>query len=124
MPPGYCCQDIFLTANATHGTTSSAYLSALTRLRFLSRDNGIAFATKKYNLDVLVVPADSPRSTALSALSGWPIATVPVGVLKSGRPFGLAVFTSGADGRGEERLMRVLGRWWQAVGERPVPEGL
>ena len=124
MPPGHCCQDFFLAANATRGTASSGYLSALSRLRTLSRDRGITFATRKYNIDVLVVPADSPRSTALSAVSGWPVATVPVGVLKnSGRPFGLAVFTSGEDGKGEERLMRVSGQWWNVCGERAVPVG-
>jgi len=125
MPPNHCCQEIFLLANHTNGTKSPEYLAALAHLHKLSREEGIESTMKNFNVDVLVVPADASRSTTISAASGWPIATIPVGVLNgSGRPFGLAIFTSGADGMGEERLMRIVGDWWKVIGERRAPRGL
>lgn len=125
MPPNHCCQEIFLIANNTNGTKSPEFLAALAHLHKLSRDGGIESTMKNFNVDLLVVPADASGSTTISAVSGWPIATIPVGVLNgSGRPFGLAIFTSGADGMGEERLMRLMGDWWKVAGKRRAPGGL
>lgn len=77
---------------------------------------------RTYNVDVLVVPAEAPRSTALVAMAGYPIATAPLGYVKeSGRPFGLAFFTGAGE---EEMLIRVLGAWEKEFGVRRVPSAL
>ncbi|RPB01682.1 amidase signature enzyme [Choiromyces venosus 120613-1] len=122
MPPDHCCQELLVLSNLTNGTRTPAYLTALAHLHKVSRADGIDSTVNNFNVDLLVMPVDATRSTAISAVAGWPIATVPVGVLNSsGRPFGLAVFTSGTDGKGEERLVRFMGSWSTITGKRSVP---
>lgn len=122
MPPGHCCQELLIDALTAHSTNSSTYRSALDTIQSLARDHGIDYALRAYNVDVLVVPTEAPRSSTLAAMAGYPIATAPLGYIDgSGRPFGLSFFTGAG---GEEMLIRVLAAWEKEFGGRRVPSAL
>lgn len=122
MPPGHCCQELLIDALTAHSTNSSTYRSALDTIQSLARDHGIDYALHAYDVDVLVVPTEAPRSSTLAAMAGYPIATAPLGYIDgSGRPFGLSFFTGAG---GEEMLIRVLAAWEKEFGGRRVPSAL
>lgn len=122
MPPGHCCQELFIEALTAHSTESPTYRSALHVIQSLARGHGIDYALHTYGVDVLVVPTEAPWSSTLAAMAGYPIATAPLGYInESGRPFGLSFF-AGA-GR-EEMLIRVLGAWEKESGGRRAPKAL
>ncbi|KAF2833888.1 amidase signature enzyme [Ophiobolus disseminans] len=74
----------------------------------------------KYDVDVIIGPADS-YITNFAAAAGYPLATLPVGVLAfNGRPFGLTAITRA---HGEAVLVGVQSAW-EVVFERSVPEAL
>lgn len=120
MPPDHCCQELFLSTLTAPGADSPEYTAALKHLHMLSREQGIDYALRAYNVDVLMVPTEAPKSATLSAVAGYPVVTAPLGyVRESGRPFGVN-FMAGWEG--EEVLMRVLGAWEvEFGGGRRVP---
>ena len=118
MPPGYCCQENFEAALST-SPDSEAYRVAKRTARKNSQENGIDYALRKFNVSVIMVPAEGP-SSAMAALSGYPIATAPLGYLaEEGRPFGIAVFATA--GR-EHSLLKFLAAWEKTFPARKAPD--
>jgi amidase len=101
----YFGQELFLKAEAKGPLTSKEYLDALRICRRMSRNDGIDAAMKKYKLDALVAPTDSPAwltdlidsdhflggSSTLAAVAGYPSITVPAGFV-FGLPIGISFF--------------------------------
>jgi amidase len=87
-------QTTFLAAEATSGTlTEPEYIRLRAEDDRLSREEGIDYLLGKYDLDALVYPGIG--CTTLSAKSGYPAITVPVGVTSDFRPVAIT-FTSKA----------------------------
>jgi amidase len=96
-------QDIFLSSQATGGTSDPGYASALSTSQSLGGSQGIDAALRADNLDALIAPTGSPAwridlvdgdhfslgSSAPSAQAGYPIVTLPAGF-----SFGLPVNVS------------------------------
>ncbi|HEY6952694.1 MAG TPA: amidase, partial [Bacteroidota bacterium] len=86
----YFGQDTFIKAEARGPLTSKEYLAALEKCRKLTRKEGIDAAMKKYKLDALLAPTDSPAwltdlvdgdhflggSSTAAAVAGYPSITV------------------------------------------------
>ena len=101
----YFGQENFLKAEAKGPLTSKEYLDALKLCRRMSRTDGIDATMKKYKLDVLVAPTDSPAwltdlidndhflggSSTIAAVAGYPSITVPAGFV-FGLPIGISFF--------------------------------
>lgn len=120
MPGGHCCQENFLAALDT-SSDSNEYKQAKENARKNSQDLGIDYALKQYNVSAIIVPAESP-SSALPALSGYPIATMPLGYLPAdakNMPFGVAVFTGAG---GEDVLFRIMAAWEKTFPARKTPD--
>jgi amidase len=101
----YFAQELFLKAEAKGPLSSKEYLDAWNRCRRLSRKEGIDATMKKYKLDALVAPTDSPAwltdlidsdhfiggSSTIAAVAGYPSITVPAGFV-FGLPVGISFF--------------------------------
>jgi len=101
----YFGQELFLKAEAKGPLTSKDYLDALKLCRQMSRNNGIDATMKKFKLDALVAPTDSPAwltdlidgdhfiggSSTMAAVAGYPSITVPAGFV-FGLPVGISFF--------------------------------
>ena len=101
----YFGQELFLKAEAKGPLTSKEYLDALKLCRRMSRKEGIDATMKKYKLDALVAPTDSPAwltdlidsdhflggSSTIAAVAGYPSITVPAGFV-FGLPVGISFF--------------------------------
>jgi amidase len=101
----YFGQEFFLQAEAKGQLTSNEYIDALKLCRRMSRKEGIDAAMKKFKLDALVAPTDSPAwltdlitgdhfiggSSTIAAVAGYPSITVPAGFV-FGLPIGISFF--------------------------------
>lgn len=101
----YFGQELFLKAEAKGSLTSKEYIDALKLCRRMSRKEGIDATMKKYKLDALVAPTDSPAwltdlitgdhfiggSSTVAAVAGYPSITVPAGFV-FGLPIGISFF--------------------------------
>jgi len=101
----YFGQELFLKAEAKGPLTSKEYIDALKLCRRMSRKEGIDATMKKFKLDALVAPTDSPAwltdlidsdhflggSSTIAAVAGYPSITVPAGFV-FGLPIGLSFF--------------------------------
>jgi len=128
----YFGQDIFLKAEGRGPLTSNEYLGALAKCHRLLRAEGIDSVIKKYRLDALVAPTDSPAwltdlvdgdhflggSSQAAAVAGYPSVTVPVGFV-FGLPVGISFF-----GRAwsEPKLIRLAYSFEQASKVRKQPQ--
>ena len=95
-------QDTFEAAEAKGPLTDRRYLTALATARRLTRDQGLDRAVAAHQLEVLVAPTGGPAwltdlvngdhfgggSSTLSAVSGYPALTVPMGDVH-GLPIGV-----------------------------------
>ena len=130
----YFGQELFLKAEAKGPLTSKEYIDALKLCRRMSRKDGIDAAMKKYKLDALVAPTDSPAwltdlidsdhflggSSTLAAVAGYPSITVPAGFV-FGLPVGISFF-----GRAwsEPTLLKFAYAFEQATHSRKTPNFL
>lgn len=130
----YFGQENFVKAEAKGPLTSKEYLDALKICRSMSRKDGIDAVMKKYNLDALVAPTDSPAwltdlvdsdhfiggSSTLAAVAGYPSITVPAGFV-FGLPVGISFF-----GRAwsETQLLKYAYAFEQATHARRIPQFL
>ena len=105
-------QEFFEQAAALGGLTTPAYLEARDRARQRAGPEGIDAVAAEHRLDAFVAPAFSPawkidlvngdqmadgKATTAPAIAGYPILSVPMGLVH-GLPVGLAVFgTSGTE---------------------------
>jgi amidase len=101
----YFGQELFLKAEAKGPLTNKEYIDALKLCRRMSRKEGIDAAMKKFKLDALVAPTDSPAwltdlidsdhflggSSTIAAVAGYPSITVPAGFV-FGLPIGISFF--------------------------------
>ncbi|KAM6480862.1 amidase signature enzyme [Trichoderma sp. SZMC 28011] len=81
--------------------TREIYEAVKERIRTVSKENGIDKLFREKNLNILAFPMDS-LMVFISAASGYPIATMPAGVIQAdGRPYGLGIMAQ----TGREDLM-------------------
>ncbi|KAK0099948.1 hypothetical protein ONS96_007893 [Cadophora gregata f. sp. sojae] len=71
--------------------TQATYDAVKGRMKNISKDNGIDKLFREQNLNILAFPMDS-LMVFISAASGYPIASMPVGIIQAdGRPYGLGI---------------------------------
>ena len=102
----YFGQERFEAALATDGLAAEKYVSAAAKARELSRDKGIDAAMREHRLDALVAPTSAPAwvldaingdrvlgwSSQPSAMAGYPIISLPMGMVLGSLPVGLSIF--------------------------------
>jgi amidase len=130
----YFGQDFFIKAESRGSLTSKEYTDALAKCRRFSRKEGIDAAMKKYKLDALLAPTDSPAwmtdlvdgdhflggSSTAAAVAGYPSVTVPAGYF-FGLPVGISFFGSAWS---EPKLIKLAYAFEQATKVRKSPEFL
>ncbi|SCW00929.1 LAFE_0D01266g1_1 [Lachancea fermentati] len=95
-------QDAFLDSLAWGGVKNETYWQAVEYVARTSRDEGIDSALnytdpttgENIQLDGLLVPSGLSITYQQAAKAGYPMITLPVGVLGNGRPFGLGIMQS------------------------------
>jgi len=121
----YFDQGIFLSAEARTGLDDFEYMSAVLRLQYAGRDNGLEAALQQNSLDALVAPTNAPATkidlvngdffiggtSTLAAIAGYPLVTLPAGY-RHGLPIGIT-FMGGA--YSEETLVRLAYAFEQQV---------
>ncbi len=102
----YFAQERLESALATDGLDAEAYLAAAGRARELARGKGIDATMDEHRLDALVAPSTAPAwvidgingdrvlgsSSQPSAMAGYPIISLPMGVAFDTLPVGLSIF--------------------------------
>jgi amidase len=130
----YFGQENFLKAESKGPLTSKEYLDALKLCRRMARKDGIDATMKKFKLDALVAPTDSPAwltdlidsdhflggSSTIAAVAGYPSITVPAGFV-FGLPVGISFFGSAWS---EPTLLKFAYSFEQATHARKAPKFL
>lgn len=89
--------------------------------RRISRDEGIEKLFRERSLNLLAFSTDSLVFT-ISSAAGYPIATMPMGLLKSnGRPFGLGIIAQA--GR-EDLMFQFMSAFEASSSDRCIPKSL
>ncbi|KAJ8125494.1 hypothetical protein O1611_g8145 [Lasiodiplodia mahajangana] len=100
LPEGHPDQNQLLKASR-NPPSREMYETVKERMKSISKDNGIDKLFREQNLNILAFPMDS-LMVFVSAASGYPIATMPLGVIpEDGRPYGLGIMAQA----GREDLM-------------------
>ncbi|KAI0113611.1 amidase signature enzyme [Nemania sp. FL0031] len=100
LPENHQDQDQLLRASQDP-PSKEVYETVKERMKSISKDQGIDKLFREKNLNILAFPMDS-LMLFVSAASGYPIATMPLGVIpKDGRPYGLGIMAQA----GREDLM-------------------
>ncbi|OBT58053.1 hypothetical protein VE04_01055 [Pseudogymnoascus sp. 24MN13] len=119
-PPAFTGQEQLEDA-VKNPISDDDYAEAIASLRKNNKDGGIDKVIADYDIDVLLGPPTG-RLATISAVSGYPIATVPLGYATfNGRAFGLAL--TAQSGR-EDLLIRVMSAWESTFGPRKPPPQL
>ncbi|MGH2505067.1 MAG: amidase family protein, partial [Ktedonobacterales bacterium] len=128
----YFGQDALVASQAKGPLTEEAYLSALAEIQRLARAEGIDEVMERLRLDALFMPSGGPAwmidlvngdpsggggSSGPAALAGYPVITVPAGMV-SGLPIGVS-FTGRAWSEG--RLIALAYAFEQATQARVRP---
>jgi amidase len=134
----YFGQERFEAALATEGLGAEKYVTAAAKARELSREKGIDAVMDEHRLDALVAPTTAPAwvvdpingdrhlggSSQPSAMAGYPIISLPMGVVFGSLPVGISIF---GRARSEPVLIRIAAGLEAALPKRAVPsyrEGL
>jgi amidase len=103
----YFRQEIFEAAERRGGLDDPEYVEARSTIQRWARQEGIDAALRAHRLDAFIAPARSPAfvidpitgdrnlggCTQMAAVAGYPIVTVPMGVVFDALPVGLAFFS-------------------------------
>ncbi len=130
----YFGQENFLKAEAKKSFASKEYINALKLCRQMSRKDGIDATMRKFKLDALIAPTDSPAwltdlidsdhfiggSSTIAAVAGYPSITVPAGFV-FGMPVGISFFGSAWS---EPKLLKFAYAFEQAAHIRKSPKFL
>ncbi|KAH6714418.1 amidase signature domain-containing protein [Leptodontidium sp. MPI-SDFR-AT-0119] len=104
LPEGHADQNQLLKASRDP-PSQATYEAVKKRMKTVSKDNGIDKLFREQNLNILAFPLDSLMvfiSAASGIQTGYPIATMPAGVIQAdGRPYGLGIMAQA----GREDLM-------------------
>lgn len=92
------------------------YLNAKIEDLYLSQEQGIDYALKKYNLDAILFPAYI--GSTISAKAGYPSIAIPAGYMENGRPFGI---TLAGTAFSEGLLIKLAYSFEQATKHRKAP---
>jgi amidase len=112
-------QELFEQSQAKGDLTDKEYTEALTKIKRLSREEGIDAVLEKDKLDALVGPT-SGAAWSIAAVAGYPFITVPVG-LRENSAAGMAFF-----GRAwsEPQLIKYAYAFEQKTRRRVTPQYL
>jgi amidase len=117
FPPGKCCQDTFLAADQLGPrSTSWEYWYAKSVQQQLNEE-GIEYAFRRYNLDLLLVPTEG-SAARLGAVGRCPVGNVPVGYDKINLPYGMSFVGRRYD---EPMVIRVMSAYEAHFPARRVP---
>ncbi len=130
----YFNQELFVRAETKGSLEEKEYKDALLKNHRLTREKGIDAVMKRYNLDALVSPTDSPAwmtdlvdgdhflggSSQLAAVAGYPHITVPAGFV-FGLPIGISFFGKAWS---EPTLIKIAYSFEQASKARKKPKFL
>lgn len=99
--------------------TPSDNSAAITHARKIGREEGIDLTLDKYDVDIILGPADSELANICSA-SGYPFVAFPLSTdERNGRPFGLSAL---AGQWREDILIKFMSAWEATMPARPVPD--
>jgi amidase len=126
----YFLQETFLEAQSRGSLTDEVYLNALEQTRAFARGFGAIFETQ--NLDALVAPTNAPPcaidlfdgdrrlggSAKAAAVAGFPLVTVPAGLVADLLPLGLTFM---GPGMSEPTLIKLAFAFEQAHPVRRSP---
>ncbi|KID60685.1 Amidase signature domain protein, partial [Metarhizium hybridum] len=117
LPTHHPRQDLFIEAQERHVSVQD-YNRHLKHLENAARGDGVDHILQKYQVDVIIGPADS-FLTSMATGSGYPIAGMPLSYLDfNGRAFGLAAIA----GQNQEALLvKVLSAWEATFPPRKPP---
>lgn len=111
-------QSILIEAEETSGNlTEMAYISALEKDIYFSREKGIDYVMKEHHLDAIVFPNN--YGAGIPAKAGYPSITVPAGYTPEGEPVGIT-FTGLA--YSEPHLIKLAYAFEHATRHRKAPE--
>jgi amidase len=106
LPQGYTQQDI-LEKDLDFKLDGFTPEEAAERVRARAR-NCLGEVFSNYKNDIIIGPADSLLTTFVAA-AGYPLASMPIGVLDfDGRPFGITALT---EAHGEPLLIQLMSVW-------------
>jgi amidase len=130
----YFGQEFLEDAAKSNGKKNQNYIKALEIAQQGSREKGIDFVMKKYNLDAIIVPASTEAwkvdlkngdhyvfgGSSPAAIAGYPSITVPMGYI-DGLPVGILFFA----GKWEEgKLINMAYTFEQTNLQRRIPQFL
>jgi amidase len=128
----YFGQERFETALATEGLEAEKYVAAAAKARELSREKGIDAVMDEHRLDALVAPTTAPAwvvdaingdrllggSSQPSAMAGYPIISLPMGLVLESLPVGISIF---GRAHSEAALIRIAAGLEAALSKRTAP---
>ncbi|KAH7397975.1 amidase signature domain-containing protein [Cadophora sp. MPI-SDFR-AT-0126] len=94
------------------------YVKDKASMRQLGGPDGIDRAMKEHQVDVIIAPSNSPVSS-ISAAAGYPIATVPLGIIDKYKvPFGISVISTAF---AEVKLLKFMSAFEATFPKIPPP---
>ncbi len=128
----YFQQEIFESAQEKGSLEDEAYQEAITKVRRVSREDGIDKVMQEHQLDAIVAPSGSAAwpidvvngdhflggSSSPAAMAGYPNISVPAGFVH-GLPVGISFFGSAYQ---EPQLIRIAYSFEQATQHRQPPK--
>ncbi|KAG7558169.1 hypothetical protein FFLO_02896 [Filobasidium floriforme] len=116
MPPGHHGQEVLKRTLTAAKVDSVEYAQAKAEMKLIAGKRGLDAVMDEYDLDALFMVREGHHSAA--AMVGYPIASVPIGLLSDNTPIG--GFFIGRK-HGEQTLIRIMAAWQATFGGRPLP---
>ena len=116
MPPGHHGQEVLKRTLTAAKVDSVEYAQAKAEMKLIAGKRGLDAVMDEYDLDALFMVREGHHSAA--AMVGYPIASVPIGLLSDNTPIG--GFFIGRK-HGEQTLIRIMAAWQATFGARPLP---